>query len=311
MAAGFARIAVVGTGLIGGSFALAVRSLAVRSSPIPALGVGARAASTTFPDAKIVGWDRPEVLERALASGIVNEVHTGLAQAVAGADLIYVALPVGATIERLPEIARHASPEALVTDASSTKRAVCAAAAKCFTGGARFLGGHPMAENEVSGLDAADGALFRGASYALVGNDAQSDGAEADARVAHFLEILAGIGARPTWMDAATHDRAVAVVSHLPQLVAVALAGVMRSETNDGGLPLTLAGRGLRDALRLAGSPYAVWRDIVFTNTDNLDAALARMGQTIEHLRVNLRQRELADEFAAANEVYRILRDLQ
>jgi prephenate dehydrogenase len=85
----------------------------------------------------------------------------------------------------------------------------------------------------------------------------------------------------------------------------------MRSETNDGGLPLTLAGRGLRDALRLAGSPYAVWRDIVFTNTDNLDAALARMGQTIEHLRVNLRQRELADEFAAANEVYRILRDLQ
>jgi prephenate dehydrogenase len=168
-----------------------------------------------------------------------------------------------------------------------------------------------MAGNEVSGLDAADGALFRGASYALVGNDAQSDGAEADARVAHFLEILAGIGARPTWMDAATHDRAVAVVSHLPQLVAVALAGVMRSETNDDGLPLTLAGRGLRDALRLAGSPYAVWRDIVFTNTDNLDAALARMGQTIEHLRVNLRQRELADEFAAANEVYRILRDLQ
>ncbi len=316
MSTGFARIAVVGTGLIGGSFCLAVRALAIR-----ALGVGARAGSSTLPGAEIVGWDRPEVLERALASGIINEAHSGLAEALAGADLIYVALPVGATIERLPEIARHASSRALVTDASSTKRAVCAAAAKCFTGGARFLGGHPMAGNEVSGVDAADAALFRGASYALisdhVGDDAP-DGAPDhaprganDARVASFLQLLAGIGARPMWMDATTHDRAVAVVSHLPQLVAVALAGVVRSETDDAGLPLTLAGRGLRDALRLAGSPYALWRDIVFTNTDHLDAALARMGQAIEHLRANLRQRELADEFAEANEVYRILRDLQ
>lgn len=330
MSTGFARIAVVGTGLIGGSFCLAVRALAIR-----ALGVGARAGSSTLPGAVIVGWDRPEVLERALASGIINEAHSGLAEAVAGADLIYVALPVGATIDRLPEIARHAPPHALVTDAASTKRAVCAAAAKCFTGGARFLGGHPMAGNEVSGLDAADAELFRGARYALIGHDTGGDvndgaaddlgddaadnparggaprGDASDARVASFLQLLAGIGARPMWMDAAKHDRAVAVVSHLPQLVAVALAGVVRSETDDAGLPLTLAGRGLRDALRLAGSPYALWRDIVFTNTDHLDAALARMGHAIEHLRVNLRQRELADEFADANEVYKILRDLQ
>jgi prephenate dehydrogenase len=312
MPTGFARIAVVGTGLIGGSFCLAVRALAIR-----ALGVGARAGNSTLPGAEIVGWDRPEVLERALASGIINEAHSELAEAVAGADLIYVALPVGATIERLPEIARHASSHALVTDASSTKRAVCAAAAKCFTGGARFLGGHPMAGNEVSGVAAADAELFRGASYALISDSVGDDAPDhaprsaSDARVASFLQLLAGLGARPIWMDATTHDRAVAVVSHLPQLVAVALAGVVRSETDDAGLPLTLAGRGLRDALRLAGSPYALWRDIVFTNTDHLDAALARMGQAIEHLRANLRQRELADEFAAANEVYKILRDLQ
>jgi prephenate dehydrogenase len=320
MSTGFARIAVVGTGLIGGSFCLAVRALATR-----ALGASGRAGSGTLPGAEIVGWDRPEVLERALASGIISEAHSGLAEAIAGADLIYVALPVGATIDRLPEIARHAPPRALVTDAASTKRAVCAAA-KCFTGGARFLGGHPMAGNEVSGLDAADAELFRGAKYALIGDagddvaDDAGDGAPHsaatpagadDARVASFLHLLAGIGARPMWMDAAQHDRAVAVVSHLPQLVAVALAGVVRSETDDAGLPLTLAGRGLRDALRLAGSPYALWRDIVFTNTDHLDASLARMGHAIEHLRVNLRQRELADEFADANEVYKILRDLQ
>jgi len=266
-----------------------------------------------------VGWDKPEVLARAAALGVVDEGHAVLSDAVAGADLIYVALPVGLTIERMPEIARHAAPGALVSDAASTKRAVCAAAQTCFAPlgdkGARFLGGHPMAGNEGSGLEAADAALFCGAQYALIGMPCAPTPSEApsasDARIQKFVQLLEGIGARPIWMDAATHDRAAAVVSHLPQLLAVALAGVAREATDQTGMPLTLAGRGLRDALRLAGSPYALWRDIVLTNTDNLEASLDRLAQAVEHLRTNLRQRELEEEFAAANEVYKILRNLQ
>ena len=288
MPAPFTRVAVVGTGLIGGSFALAARA--------------------HLPGARLVGWDKPEVLTRACARGVIDEGHAELTDALAGADLIYVALPVGLTIERLRDIAWHVAPIALVTDAASTKRAVCAAAGDRFTGAARFLGGHPMAGKEDSGLDAAEATLFRGAQYALIG--AASDG-DADRRVAGFLELLKAIGARPVWMDAATHDRAVAVVSHLPQLVAVALAGVVHEATDQTGLPLTLAGRGLRDALRLAGSPYGVWRDIVLTNTDNLEAGLDRLSQAIEDVRRHLRGRELEEEFAAANEVYKILRDLQ
>ena len=134
---------------------------------------------------------------------------------------------------------------------------------------------------------------------------------QSDARIANFVRLIEAIGARPIWMDAATHDRAAAMVSHLPQLVAVALAGVAREATDQTGLPLTLAGRGLRDALRLAGSPYSVWRDIVLTNTDNLDVALDRLSQAIEHLRAHLRQRELEEEFAAANEVYKMLHNLR
>ena len=144
----FSHIAVVGAGLIGGSFALAARA--------------------AFPGIRITGWDKPEVLERATARGVIDAGMIDLPACVAGADLIYVALPVGMTIERLPEIAQHASPGALVTDASSTKRAVCGAAEKCFASVVRFVGGHPMAGNEVSGLDAADAALFRGARYALI-----------------------------------------------------------------------------------------------------------------------------------------------
>jgi prephenate dehydrogenase len=292
------RVAVLGTGLIGGSFALAVRK--------------------AFPAIRIRGWDKPSVLERALELRVVDEIQPELPKAVEGADLIFIALPVGLAIERLPEIARHVSRDALVTDACSTKRAICAAAQKCFSDDNVFLGGHPMAGSEVSGIDGADASLFQGAKYALVGaqdgpvSREQSEHIEkTDARIAKFVRLIEAIGARPIWIDAVTHDRAAAFVSHLPQLVSVALAGVTREATDQTGLPLTLAGRGLRDALRLAGSPYSVWRDIVLTNTDNLDIALDRLSQAIEHLRAHLRQRELEEEFSAANDVYKLLHNLR
>ena len=211
---------------------------------------------------------------------------------MAGADLVYIALPVGLTIERLPEIARHAAPGALVTDAASTKRAVCAAADKCVFAGERVFSADipwPAAKSPES--TPRTQLFFRARKYALIGGRLGRCAGQKKARSRRTRAsrtscgLLEGIGARPYWMDAATHDRAAAIVSHLPQLMAVALAGVVREATDQTGLPLTLAGRGLRDALRLAGSPYAVWRDIVLTNTDHLDAALDRMAQAIEHLR--------------------------
>jgi prephenate dehydrogenase len=302
MAPLFSRVAVLGTGLIGGSFALAAR----------------RALLGAQERARFVGWDKPAVLERALELGVVDEARAELHEALAGADLVYIALPVGLAIERLAEIARHVAEHALVTDACSTKRAICAAAEKHFSQAIRFLGGHPMAGSEVSGIDGADASLFQGAKYALVagsGDDASGEEMariqQSDARIANFVRLIEAIGARPIWIDAATHDRAAAFVSHLPQLVSIALAGVTREATDQTGLPLTLAGRGLRDALRLAGSPYSVWRDIVLTNTDNLDVALDRLSQAIEHLRAHLRQRELEEEFSAANDVYKLLHNLR
>jgi prephenate dehydrogenase len=288
MATPFARIAVVGTGLIGGSFAMAARA--------------------ALPGVRITGWDKPEILERAQSSGVIDEGHSELGKAIAGADLIYLALPVGLTLERIPEIAHRAPPGSLVSDAASTKRAVCAAAEKHFSKGALFLGGHPMAGSEGSGLSAADAGLFRGAKYALIGKGAGR--ISGDARVEDFVGLIEAMGGTPMWMDAATHDRAAAVVSHLPQLLAVALASVAHDATDQTGMPLRLAGRGLRDALRLAGSPYSVWRDIVLTNSDNLEGALDRITQVVEHLRESLRRRALEQDFAVANEVYKILRDI-
>jgi prephenate dehydrogenase len=289
MSASFRRVAVLGTGLIGGSFALAVRKYS--------------------PDSVVIGWDIGPVLRHALERGAIHESSSDLSAAVAGTDLIYVALPVGHTIELLPEIAKLAPPEALVTDASSTKRSVCRAAAESFsTNCACFLGGHPMAGKEISGIAAADAELFRGSKYALI---RKFTGEPRDRRVTNFLALVAKLGAEPVWLDAEAHDRAAAIVSHLPQLLAVALAGVVRDQTDETGLPVTLAGRGLRDALRLAGSPYSVWRDIILTNSDNLDRALGQLIQSLEQLRGDLRTRALEEEFAAAGELYKILRDLQ
>lgn len=289
----FRRVAVLGTGLIGGSFALAMRKAA--------------------PDASIVGWDKPGVLRHARERGAIDDGFEELGAALAGADLIYVAVPVGVAIEMLPRIAREAPAHALVTDASSTKRAVCAAASDSFTpGGAMFLGGHPMAGREISGIAAAEAEMFRGAKYALIrAANVRAGGEKLEPRAAEFAALVESFGAQPVWLDAEGHDRAAAVVSHLPQLLAVALAGVVRDQTDETGLPVTLAGRGLRDALRLAGSPYSIWRDILLTNSDNIDRALEKLILALEQLRTELRSRALEDEFSAAGELYKILRDLQ
>jgi prephenate dehydrogenase len=293
MAATFRRVAIIGTGLIGGSFALALRK--------------------SFPDSVVVGWDKAHVLRAALERGAIHEAIPDLALATAGTALIYVALPVGQTIELLPEIGRLAPPNALVTDACSTKRMVCAVAAESFNeGGAHFLGGHPMAGKEISGIAAADANLFRGSKYALIHSPAKEKAAEErETRVAKFVDLIQKMGAEQIWLEADAHDRAAAVISHLPQLLSVALAGVVRGQTDETGLPVTLAGRGLRDALRLAGSPYSVWRDIILTNSDNLERALDQMIQALEQVRSDLRTRALEEEFSAAGELYKILRDMQ
>jgi prephenate dehydrogenase len=286
-AASFRRAAILGTGLIGGSFAFALRKYA--------------------PETRVTGWDRPEVIRNAASLGAIQEAFSGdLAPALAGADLVYVALPIGVTLDLLPEIARHAPPNALVTDACSTKARVCRGAAELFAAGALFLGGHPMAGKELSGIALADADLFRGANYGLI---APSSGSR-DPRCDAFLALLEKIGARPVWLDPERHDLAVALVSHLPQLASVALASLLHDEMDETGLPVTLAGPGLRDALRLAGSPYSLWRDIVLTNREHVAQALDALARRLDDLREHLASRELEAEFDAANKLYKLLRSL-
>src|SRR5580700_8635500 len=239
------RVTILGTGLIGGSFALALRKYTK--------------------EMHISGWDRADVAREAQTRGAIDAAFSGeLAAALRNADLIYIALPIAPTIDLLPEIARHAPAHALVTDACSTKVRITQAAAELFPAerGPFFLGGHPMAGRELAGIGSADTELFRGNTYALIGASSLQE----EPRVSAFVKILEKIGARPLWLGAPQHDYAVGLASHLPQLAAVALAGFLYDRLDENGLPITLAGPGLRDSLRLAGSPYSTWRDIVLTN---------------------------------------------
>jgi len=283
------RVTILGTGLIGGSFALALRKYA--------------------PDVHIAGWDRAEVVEQARKSGALDEGYSdSLAPALRNSDLVYIALPIGTTLDLLSEIARHAGSQALVTDASSTKQRITQAAAEFFPqeGGPYFLGGHPMAGRELSGFEHADADLFRGATYALT-----SDAGEIrDSRVVAFVKILGKMGARPVWLGAKQHDYAVGLASHLPQLAAVAMASFLYDHLDENGLPITLAGPGLRDTLRLAGSPYSTWRDIVLTNREVLSVALDLFARRLDDLRERLGSRELEADFDSANELYKLLRGL-
>ncbi|MBI1738426.1 MAG: prephenate dehydrogenase, partial [Acidobacteria bacterium] len=161
----FRRAAILGTGLMGGSFALALRR--------------------HFPQTQIIGWDRADVLKQAAARGVIDEGFGTLADAARGADLIYVALPLGAALEHLPEIAQHAAADALVTDACSTKAVICHAAEKFFRGGARFLGGHPMSGKAVKGVENADAEIFLGEKYVLIGS-----GPDSDTRVHNFAALI-------------------------------------------------------------------------------------------------------------------------
>jgi prephenate dehydrogenase len=283
------RVTILGTGLIGGSFARALRKYA--------------------PDLHIVGWDRADVILQARKSGAIDEgFFESLEPAIRRADLIYVALPISNTLDLLPELAQNAAAHTLVTDACSTKQRIWQSASELFIEevGPIFIGGHPMAGRELAGFAHADADLFKNARYTLIGNPDDTH----DPRIGAFVKILEKIGARPVWLGAQQHDYAVGLASHLPQIAAIALGSFLYDRLDENGLPITLAGPGLRDTLRLAGSPYSTWRDIVLTNREVLSAALDLFARRLDDLRERLGSRDLEADFDAANELYKLLRSL-
>lgn len=256
-AAGLERAAVLGTGLIGGSVAAALRVLGVT----------------------VTGWDLdPTRAARAVEVGAIDSAASTVADAVVDAEVIFVAVPVGVTAE-VVTTALAAAPHAVVTDVGSVKSGVVAAV-EAVHGADRFVGGHPMAGSEQDGVDGARADLFQGATWVLTPTERTA--AETFTRV---RSLVAAFGAEVIALTPHDHDRFVATVSHVPQLAASTLMDTALSIATQHETLLRLAAGGFRDMTRIAAGNPAIWPDILTANRDAIVGALDGYLATLSEVR--------------------------
>ena len=267
-------VAIVGTGLIGASFGLALKEAGF--------------------EGRILGVSSAAAVKDALERGAIDEALP-LVQAVARADLVFLSQTIGRILETLRVIGPCLRPDALVTDAGSTKVRIVEQARRSIRG-AQFLGGHPMAGKEKRGAAEAEATLFAGRTWVLT-PAAPADLDTAAAR--EYLSWIRRIGAVPLVLSPEEHDRVVALTSHLPQLLSTALASTLATRLS-APEHLQAAGPGLADMTRLASSSYELWGDILATNSGAIDAALAACIAELERLRGGLTSEEMRRAFAAA-----------
>jgi prephenate dehydrogenase len=274
------QITIVGTGLIGGSLGLALKQAGFAGD--------------------IVGCDKRAVLEVAEARDAIDRAEADLGRAIVGSDVIVLATPVGCILSQLEAIAPIVPATSLITDAGSTKQRFVGQARQLFGAAAaeRVLPGHPITGKEFGGIEHADAGLFRDAVWLVTPINAAENYTHLQQE---YLKLLRSIGARVIAMDAERHDRLCAWISHLPQMIATALASALRDELGDDEAVSQIGGRALREMTRIAHSPYSMWRDIALTNTENIEDAMQRFEQQLAHLRENLRGPELRTLFEDAN----------
>jgi prephenate dehydrogenase len=267
------KVAVLGVGLIGGSIGLACRARA---------------------GAHVTGWDvDPGARERARERGAIDEAVTEIPVVVDGADIVFAAVPVSQLVPTVKVALTWAGPETIVTDVGSTKREIIEAISD-----RRFIGGHPLAGSELSGVTHAREDLFEGARWFLCDGDGACAGA-GDAGASRegrkrLEDLIATFGAEPVTIDAGVHDRLMATVSQLPHVLANLLVAQASGEGegmdvgDDSRSPIV--GPSFRDATRVAGSNSAIWTDIYMSNREALLAAIDELIPRLERVRVLLRE---------------------
>lgn len=256
----FERVALLGTGLMGGSLGMAIRECTLA--------------------AEVVGYDRePRTLSAALERGAVDRVVSSPREAVEGAELVVLAVPIRVCRQLVESCAPHFAPGTVITDLGSTKQLLAEELRAIVPRDVIYIGGHPMTGSEESGIEAADPALLENAIYVLTPDERQSR-----REWGRLVDLIEGIGAQPLVISPAEHDRLVALVSHLPHLAAVALVEVAAGEGKKE-MVQTLAAGGFRDTTRIAMGNPEIWRDIFATNREAIDALLSRYLHELKEVR--------------------------
>jgi len=268
------EILIAGLGVMGASLALAIRN--------------------ALPSAVISGYDLPGIPERALASGVIDHVITDWPGQAAAARLIFLATPIGTIRRHLSELNGVVQPSTVVTDIGSTKAELSALAREIRFSGT-YVGGHPMTGAEKKGLEAADPLLYENAVYILNEIPPESEALFEST----LLPVLQAIKARVYRIEPEIHDKILSAISHLPQIMAIALINLAGSRNSEKMPCFELAAGGFRDLTRIAGSSIEVWQDIFDSNKANITETLDQFIAILEQYKSRLQS--MRPDFEQAN----------
>ncbi len=270
----FREIAIVGVGLIGGSLGLALKRKGYK-------GV-------------LTGVDTAEVLALALQRGAIDKGYepAAIAEALAGADLVFLCTPVSGILQHLQSIGAYVRPGTLITDVGSTKRKIVETANIHLPSQCDFIGGHPMAGSEFKGMEAADAFLFENTTWVLT--PAKPMREEQRKAIGELVEMT---GALVLLISPHLHDEIAAAVSHLPQMAAIALMSLAAQRQTESSHFLKMAAGGFRDMTRIASSPFSVWEDIMATNYDMIGSYINAYIEELKRVKTALDKKEMRTIF--------------
>jgi prephenate dehydrogenase len=264
----FETIAIIGVGLIGGSLGMAAKKHRLAR--------------------KVIGIGRMEQkLMRAKILGAIDDYSFDMETGASDADLVIICTPVRLVVPTLARIIGRLKEGSIVTDVGSTKAEIVSEANKIMPERRFFVGGHPMAGSEQSGVEAAFPEMFLGATYVLT-----ADGHTNLEALGKMTEFVEAIGARSEIMSPEEHDAAVAVISHLPHAIAAALLHTAEEAHRQSGKVFRLAAGSFRDLTRVSDSPPELWRDICLTNVDPLIAVIDQFQDQLAQFKQRLAQRD-------------------
>ena len=284
----FNQISIIGVGFMGGSLALAFKKYGMSK--------------------KIIGVSREETIKKALKLKIIDGgfPYEKIDKGVDGSSLIILSSPINIIIEHIKILSKMVNSDTIITDIGSTKEKIMVTAQEEFRDNVYFVGGHPMAGSEKSGVDTADPSIFINKAYALI------PGRNTPRLVMDKLRnVIITIGSIPVILTSKVHDEIVAAVSHLPQMLSVALMNAVGSFDNDSGDYFNLSGGGFYDMTRIASSQFKIWEDIYETNQNNVKKAISIYIEKLEEIKELIGKEKLKSEFEKSNQFRKILNELK
>ncbi len=275
----FNQTSIIGVGIMGGSLSLAFKKYNLSK--------------------KIIGVSSDKTIKKALDLRIIDEGFTyeDIDKGVSGSSLIILCSPINVIIEHIKILSRIADEGTVITDIGSTKVKINETASRFLPENIYFVGGHPMAGSEQSGVDSADTNIFVNKVYMLIPKSNTPD-----EMFGKLKDIIITIGSVPYILDAETHDKIVAAISHLPQMLSVALINTVGSFDRDSDDYFKLTGGGFYDMTRIASSPFKIWKDICETNAGNIKKAISVYIEKLEEIRELIGNKELESKFKESNQ---------